>query len=73
LLKGVILQIFSSVLITTLKIKSVDLPVGPLSPAAITIPEVLGNSPKILQKWSGKNTWVLRCQSFKSGMGETKS
>jgi hypothetical protein len=27
-----------------------NLPIGPLGPAAFTIPEVLGISPKILQK-----------------------
>jgi len=31
-----------------------DLPIDPLGPAAFTIPEVLGTSPKILQKQSGK-------------------
>jgi len=32
-----------------------DLPIGPLGPAAFTIPKVLGIPPRALQKWSGKN------------------
>ena len=35
-----------------------DLPIGPLGPAAFTIPEVLGFSPKILQKRSHKTAWA---------------
>ena len=34
-----------------------DLPIGSLDPAAITIPQVLRISPKILQKRSAKNAW----------------
>jgi len=50
-----------------------DFPTDPQGPAAFTIPEVLGTSPKILQKRSGKNASAYRRQCFKSSLGETKS